>query len=65
MGWRGATSLRVYSRAHPMKLQSYIFKQLLVGLAMAVAGILFVALPGIAVSTVHRMPNADGAILLR
>ncbi len=48
-----------------MKLQSYIFKQLAVGLAMAVAGILFVALPGIAVSTVHRMPNADGAILVR
>ncbi len=48
-----------------MKLQSYIFKQLVVSLAMAVAGILFVALPGIAVSTVHRMPNADGGILLR
>lgn len=48
-----------------MKLQSYIFKQLVVALAMAVAGILFVALPGIAVSTVHRMPNADAGILLR
>ncbi|MFT4646852.1 MAG: lipopolysaccharide export LptBFGC system permease protein LptF [Planctomycetota bacterium] len=48
-----------------MKLQTYIFKQLIVALAMAVAGILFVALPGIAVSTVHRMPNADATILLR
>ncbi|MDF1837805.1 MAG: LptF/LptG family permease [Planctomycetota bacterium] len=48
-----------------MKLQSYILKQLVVGLLMAVAGIMFVALPVIAVSTVHRMPNADGDILVR
>ena len=34
-------------------------------LFFAVGGILFVALPGIAVSTVHRMPLADAQVLLR
>ena len=48
-----------------LKLQIYIFKQLVVSLLFAVGGILFVALPGIAVSTVHRMPLADAQVLLR
>ena len=47
-----------------MKLQIYIFKQLVLALLFAVAGILFVALPGIAVSTVHRMPLADAKVLM-
>ncbi len=47
-----------------MKLQLYIFKQLVLALLFAVGGILFVALPGIAVSTVHRMPLADAKVLL-
>ena len=47
-----------------MKLQLYIFKQLVLSLVFAVGGILFVALPGIAVSTVHRMPLADAKVLL-
>ena len=48
-----------------MKLQIYILKQLVLALVFAVGGILFVALPGIAVSTVHRMPLADATVLLR
>lgn len=48
-----------------MKLQLYVLRQLLVSLAFSVGGILFVALPGLAVSTVHRLPGADAVILLR
>ena len=48
-----------------MKLQLYVLRQLLLSLAFAVGGILFVALPGLAVNTVHRMPGADALVLLR
>lgn len=48
-----------------MKLQLYILRQLSFALLLAVSGILFVALPGIAVSTVQRMPFADTHLLLR
>ncbi len=48
-----------------MKLQVYILRQLLLSLSFAMGGVLFVALPGIAVSTVHRLPNADALVLVR
>ena len=48
-----------------MKLQLYVLRQLLVSLTFSVGGLLFVALPGIAVSTVHRLPGADAVVLLR
>jgi len=48
-----------------MKLQLYILRQLIIALAFSSGGLLFVALPGIAVGTVHKLPNADAAVLLR
>jgi len=48
-----------------LKLQRYVLRQLLVSLAFSIGGILFVALPGIAVGTIHRLPGADARILLR
>ncbi|MEZ6003366.1 MAG: LptF/LptG family permease [Planctomycetota bacterium] len=47
------------------RLHRYIFRQLLVALLFAIGGILLVALPGIAVSTVHRMPFAGPDLLAR
>lgn len=41
-----------------MKLQLYVLRQLLVSLAFSVGGLLLVALPGIAVRTVHEIPSA-------
>ncbi|MFT5733917.1 MAG: lipopolysaccharide export LptBFGC system permease protein LptF [Planctomycetota bacterium] len=48
-----------------MKLHFYILRQLLVAFLFAIAALLFIALPGIAVNTVHKMPNVDAGILLR
>lgn len=48
-----------------MKLQLYVLRQLLVALSFSVGGLLFVALPGIAVTTVHKLPGADAVVLLR
>ncbi len=48
-----------------MKLQFYILRQLLVALAFSTGGLLFVALPGIAVGMVHKLPNADVSVLVR
>ena len=48
-----------------MKLQLYILRQLLVALAFSTGGLLFVALPGIAVGIVHKLPNADASVLVR
>ncbi len=48
-----------------MKIHLYILRQLLVAFLFAVAALLFIALPGIAVNTVHKLPNVDAAILLQ
>lgn len=48
-----------------LKLHTYILRQLLVAFVFAVGALLFVALPGIAVNTVHKLPNVDAGILLR
>lgn len=48
-----------------MKLQLYVARQLLTSLAFSVSGLLLVALPGLAVSTVSRLPGADAVVLLR
>jgi lipopolysaccharide export LptBFGC system permease protein LptF len=48
-----------------MKLQLYILRQLVIACAFSVGGLLVVALPGVAVSTIHKMPHADFMVLLR
>lgn len=48
-----------------MKLQLYVLRQLGTSFLFAVAGVLFIALPGIAVTTVHKMPLADASVLMR
>ncbi|QDV06225.1 putative permease YjgP/YjgQ family protein [Planctomycetes bacterium Poly30] len=48
-----------------MKIHLYILRQLLVAFVFAIAALLFIALPGIAVNTVHKLPNVDAGILLR
>jgi len=48
-----------------LKIHTYILRQLLVAFLFAVGALLFVALPGIAVNTVHKLPNVDAGILLR
>jgi len=48
-----------------VKLERYILRQLAVALAFSVGGILFVALPGIAVGAIHRLPSASAGYLLR
>jgi lipopolysaccharide export LptBFGC system permease protein LptF len=48
-----------------MKLQLYILRQLVVACAFSVGGLLVVALPGIAVNTVHKLPNADLIVLVK
>ena len=48
-----------------MRLELYVLRQLFVALAFAVVGLLFVALPGIAVSAVHRLPQTDTLVLVR
>lgn len=49
----------------PVKLQVYVLRQLAVALAFSVGGVLAISLPGIAVSAVHRLPNAEAIVLLR
>ena len=48
-----------------MTIHLYVLKQLLVALAFAVAALLCVALPGIAISTVTKLPSVDIWIILR
>lgn len=48
-----------------MKIHLYILRQLVVAFVFAVGALLFIALPGIAVSTVHKMPSVDATILLK
>jgi lipopolysaccharide export LptBFGC system permease protein LptF len=48
-----------------LKLQVYILRQLVQAFLFAVAGVLFLALPGLAVSAVHKLPNMDAAVLAR
>lgn len=48
-----------------MRFHRYISRQLLAAFAFAIAGLLFVALPGIVVSAVHKLPNVEPALLLR
>jgi lipopolysaccharide export LptBFGC system permease protein LptF len=48
-----------------LRFHRYISRQLLAAFAFAVAGLLFVALPGIVVSAVHKLPNVEPALLLR
>lgn len=48
-----------------MTLHLYILRQLLLALVFAVGALLFIALPGIAVNTVHKLPNVDAGILLQ
>ena len=48
-----------------MKLQLYILRQLVTGCAFSVGGLLVVALPGIAVTTIHKVPHADFMVLLK
>ena len=49
----------------PLKIHLYILRQLLVAFLFAVGALLFIALPGIAVNTVHKLPNVDASILLQ
>lgn len=48
-----------------MKLELYILRQLLVATLFAVLGMLFIALPGIAVSAVHKLAGVDTLVLLK
>lgn len=48
-----------------MKLQTYVLRQLAVAFLIASGGILFVALPGIAVGAVHRLAGAGTLSILR
>jgi lipopolysaccharide export LptBFGC system permease protein LptF len=45
-------------------LRSYIMRQLVIALTFSVAGMFFIALPGIAVAAVHKLPDTDMVILL-
>lgn len=48
-----------------MKFERYILKQLLLAFTLAVSGMLFVALPGIAVAAVHKLSGVDLLVVLR
>lgn len=48
-----------------MRLERSILLQLLVGFAFAVAGMLFIALPGVAVAAIHKLPNVSILVLGR
>lgn len=48
-----------------MKFEVYILKSLLLGFALAVGGMFFVALPGIAVAAVHKLSGVDLMVVLR
>jgi len=45
-------------------LRSYILRQLVLAFAFSVAGMFFIALPGIAVAAVHKLPDTDMVVLL-
>ena len=48
-----------------MKFEIYILKQLVLAFTLAVGGMLFVALPGIAVAAVHKLSGVDLLVILR
>ena len=48
-----------------MRLQRYVFVQLVAAFAIAAVGMLFVALPGLAVGAVHKLPGVGTGVLLR
>ncbi len=48
-----------------MRFHAYISRQLGSAFLFAVAALLFVALPGIVVSAVHKLPNVEPALLLQ
>jgi len=48
----------------PLKLHAYILRQILVSLAFAIGGMSFVALPGVAVGAVSKLPNTDVVVVL-
>ena len=48
-----------------MKFEIYILKQLIMAFTLAVGGMLFVALPGIAVAAVHKLAGVDLLVVLR
>jgi lipopolysaccharide export system permease protein len=45
--------------------QVYIFRQLLVAFTFAVGGMMFIALPGIAVAAVHKLAGVETAAIVR
>ena len=47
-----------------MTLQLYVLRQLLVGIAFAVGGMVFIAVPGIAVNAVHRLGGVSMGTIL-
>lgn len=48
-----------------MKLRLYILRQLLLAFAFSVGGMLFIALPGVAVAALHKLPTTDVLLLLK
>lgn len=48
-----------------MRLDRYLLSQLVATFAIAAAGMLFVALPGLAVGAVHKLPGVGTMVLLR
>lgn len=48
-----------------VRFHGYLSRQLLSAFAFAVASLLFVALPGIVVSAVHKLPNVEPILMLR
>jgi lipopolysaccharide export system permease protein len=48
-----------------LKFEIYILKQLALAFTLAVGGMLFVALPGIAVAAVHKLSGVDLMVVLR
>jgi len=49
----------------PVILQVYIFRQLLMAFTFAVGGMMFIALPGIAVAAVHKLAGVETAAIVR
>lgn len=47
-----------------MKLQLYILRQLMQALAFGAVAIIVLAVPGVAVNAVHKLPAADGGLLM-
>ena len=46
-----------------MKLQAYILRQMLTALLFGVVSIVVLAVPGVAVNAVHKLPAADASLL--